>query len=61
VYDVSGAGDTVVAVIAVAIGLKLDWTLGLELATRGASAVVGRFGTSVVSLSDLQDYEVGQI
>ena len=48
VYDVSGAGDTVVAVIAVAIGLKLDWTLGLELATRGASAVVGRFGTSVV-------------
>jgi len=45
----------------VAIGLKLDWTLGLELATRGASAVVGRFGTSVVSLSDLQDYEVGQI
>ncbi|MBT6787358.1 MAG: D-glycero-beta-D-manno-heptose-7-phosphate kinase [Acidiferrobacteraceae bacterium] len=61
VYDVSGAGDTVVAVIAVAIGLKLDWTLGLELATRGASAVVGRFGTSVVSLSDLQDYEVGPI
>ena len=61
VYDVSGAGDTVVAVIAVAIGLKLDWTLGLELATRGASAVVGRFGTSVVSLSDLQDYEVGRI
>jgi len=61
VYDVSGAGDTVVAVIAVAIGLKLDWTLSLELATRGASAVVGRFGTSVVSLSDLQDYEVGQI
>ncbi|MBT5345254.1 MAG: D-glycero-beta-D-manno-heptose-7-phosphate kinase, partial [Acidiferrobacteraceae bacterium] len=39
VYDVSGAGDTVVAVIAVAIGLKLDWTLSLELATRGASAV----------------------
>ena len=61
IYDVSGAGDTVVAVIAVAIGLKLDWTLGLELATRGASAVVGRFGTSVVSLSDLQDYEVGRI
>ena len=61
IYDVSGAGDTVVAVIAVAIGLKLDWTLGLELATRGASAVVGRFGTSVVSLSDLQDFEVGRI
>ncbi len=57
VYDVSGAGDTVVAVIAVAIGLKLDWTLSLELATRGASAVVGRFGTSVVSLSDLQNLE----
>ncbi len=61
VYDVSGAGDTVVAVVAVAIGLKLDWALSLELATRGASAVVGRFGTSVVSLPDLQDYEVGRI
>ena len=61
VYDVSGAGDTVVAVIAVAIGLKLDWTVSLELATRGASAVVGRFGTSVVSLSDLQNHEVGRI
>ena len=61
IYDVSGAGDTVVAVIAVAIGLKLDWTVSLELATRGASAVVGRFGTSVVSLSDLQNHEVGRI
>ena len=61
VYDVSGAGDTVVAVIAVAIGLKLDWTLSLELATRGASAVVGRFGTSVVSLLDLENHEVGRI
>ena len=61
VYDVSGAGDTVVAVIAVAIGLKLDWTLSLELATRGASAVVGRFGTSVVKLADLQNLEVGRI
>ena len=61
IYDVSGAGDTVVAVIAVAIGLKLDWTLSLELATRGASAVVGRFGTSVVKLADLQNLEVGRI
>ena len=61
VYDVSGAGDTVVAVIAVAIGLKLDWALSLELATRGASAVVGRFGTSVVSLSDLEEYDGGRI
>jgi rfaE bifunctional protein kinase chain/domain len=61
VYDVSGAGDTVVAVIAVAIGLKLDWALSLELATRGASAVVGRFGTSVVSLQDLQNHEAGPI
>jgi D-beta-D-heptose 7-phosphate kinase/D-beta-D-heptose 1-phosphate adenosyltransferase len=61
VYDVSGAGDTVVAVIAVAIGLKLTWTLCLELATRGASAVVGRFGTSVVSLSDLKTDEVDRI
>ena len=54
VFDVSGAGDTVVAIMAVALGLKLPWEKCLEMATRGASAVVGRFGTSVVHPTDLE-------
>ena len=54
VFDVSGAGDTVVAIMAVALGLKLPWEKCLEMATRGASAVVGRFGTSAVHPTDLE-------
>ena len=53
VFDVSGAGDTVVAIISVCIAAGLDWTDSIKWATRGASAVVGRFGTSVVRTLDL--------
>ena len=53
VFDVSGAGDTVVAVISVGIAAGLSWADCIKCATRGASAVVGRFGTSVVRPSDL--------
>ena len=53
VFDVSGAGDTVVAIISVAIAAGLGWADSIKWATRGASAVVGRFGTSVVVPSDL--------
>ncbi|HCX86583.1 MAG TPA: D-glycero-beta-D-manno-heptose-7-phosphate kinase [Gammaproteobacteria bacterium] len=53
VFDVSGAGDTVVAVVAVGIALELGWAECINWATLGASAVVGRFGTSVVRKSDL--------
>ena len=53
VFDVSGAGDTVVAVVAVGIALKLGWAECIKWATLGASSVVGRFGTSVVRKSDL--------
>jgi len=53
VFDVSGAGDTVVATIAVGIAAGLSWADCIEWATLGASAVVSRFGTSVVQKSDL--------
>ena len=53
VYDVSGAGDTVVAITALGMAFGLQWEETLKLATKGASAVVGRFGTSVVKLEDL--------
>jgi len=53
VFDVSGAGDTVVAIVAVGIAAGLSWAECIRWATLGASAVVGRFGTSVVRKSDL--------
>jgi len=53
VFDVSGAGDTVVALLAVGLGLDLAWPDCIHLATYGASAVVTRFGTSVIRREDL--------
>jgi len=53
VFDVSGAGDTVVALLAVGLGLDLAWSDCIQLATYGASAVVTRFGTSVIRREDL--------
>ena len=53
VFDVSGAGDTVVAIIAVGVAAGLTWAECIKWATLGASAVVSRFGTSVVQKSDL--------
>ena len=48
VFDVSGAGDTVVAVMAVgqALGLKPEYLL--ELCNRAAGYVVSKFGTAIV-------------
>lgn len=53
VFDVSGAGDTVVAMIAT--GMALDWPMEktMELATLCASIVVGKAGTAVVEPDEL--------
>lgn len=54
VYDVTGAGDTVVAVLAagVAAGLSLDDSM--ELANLAAGLVVGKLGTAAVSDAELR-------
>ena len=53
VYDVSGAGDTVIATIGVmlAAGQTLDSAIGI--ANRAAGIVVGKFGTAVVHPQEL--------
>lgn len=53
VYDVSGAGDTVAAVLAASVVLGLPWSLAVSLANRAAGIVITRFGTSPVSIKDL--------
>lgn len=55
VYDVSGAGDTVVATLAAAIGAGASLADGAFLANRAASIVVGKVGTAVVSPSDIEE------
>ena len=53
VYDVSGAGDTVTAVIAAGIAAKLDLALAVRLASIAAGIVVGKVGTAVARTADL--------
>lgn len=53
VFDVSGAGDTVIAALAVmlASGAKLDEAV--RIANRAAGIVVGKLGTAVVSRDEI--------
>ena len=53
VYDVSGAGDTVVAAIAVFLACGMSWCEILEYANTAAGIVVGKFGTATVTLSEV--------
>lgn len=59
VYDVTGAGDTVVAMLAVA--LARDWELeqAVVLANAAAGIVVGKVGTSTVTLDELERWLAG--
>ncbi|MDM8525647.1 D-glycero-beta-D-manno-heptose-7-phosphate kinase [Desulfococcaceae bacterium HSG8] len=53
VYDVSGAGDTVVAVMGLAIASGLSYKEGAGLANTAAGIVVGKVGTATVSKQEL--------
>ncbi len=53
VYDVSGAGDTVVAVMAAALGAGISPADGARLANIAAGIVVGKVGTAVVYPTEL--------
>ncbi len=53
VYDVSGAGDTVVAALAVARGIGEPWERAIDFANAAAGIVVSRLGTSVATLDEV--------
>ena len=53
IYDVSGAGDTVAAVLATACGAGLDLVQAVRLANIAAGLVVSKLGTAVVSYLEL--------
>jgi rfaE bifunctional protein kinase chain/domain len=54
VYDVSGAGDTVIATLAVMLGSGLDLGAAMRCANRAAGIVVGKFGTATCTLAELR-------
>lgn len=57
VFDVSGAGDTVVAVIGAALAAGTSLSAAASLANLAAGIVVGKLGTSTVTAAEiLNDY-----
>jgi D-beta-D-heptose 7-phosphate kinase/D-beta-D-heptose 1-phosphate adenosyltransferase len=61
VFDVSGAGDTVIAVFSAAISAGADWRSAAMLANAAAGIVVGKVGTATATpeevLRHYQDQE----
>lgn len=55
VFDVSGAGDTAIAVLAAALGGGASLLEAARLANIAAGIVVGKVGTAVVHPSELED------
>ncbi len=53
VYDVSGAGDTVIAVLGLGIAAGLSFKKAVSLANTAAGIVVGKVGTATVSPQEL--------
>ena len=54
VFDVSGAGDTVAALMALAAGRAVPVAQALELASHGAGLVVEKRGTQAVTAAELK-------
>ncbi len=54
VYDVSGAGDTVIATLSAARAAGADWDLAMQFATLAAGIVVGKLGTATVSVEEIK-------
>ena len=53
VFDVSGAGDTVISVLAMCISVGLSFKESSEIANAAAGIVVGKRGTSTLTLDEL--------
>jgi D-glycero-beta-D-manno-heptose-7-phosphate kinase len=53
VFDVTGAGDTVIATLAAMLAAGLSMREALPVANRAGGLVVGKFGTATVSYEEL--------
>jgi rfaE bifunctional protein kinase chain/domain len=53
VFDVTGAGDTVIATMAALVAAGFSLREALPLANRAGGLVVGKFGTATVSYEEL--------
>ncbi|MCV3337714.1 MULTISPECIES: D-glycero-beta-D-manno-heptose-7-phosphate kinase [unclassified Campylobacter] len=55
VYDVTGAGDSVIAMLAYTLALKVDIVKACELANDAAAVVVAKVGSVSVSLEEIKN------
>jgi rfaE bifunctional protein kinase chain/domain len=53
VFDVTGAGDTVIATLAALMGAGMPMEPAMRLANKAGGIVVGKFGTATVSYEEL--------
>jgi bifunctional ADP-heptose synthase (sugar kinase/adenylyltransferase) len=53
VYDVSGAGDTVIAALGALLGAGADLPSAVRIANEAAGVVVGKLGTAVATPDEL--------
>jgi len=54
VYDVTGAGDTVIATVALALSVGAGYTEAAAVANYAAGVVVGKVGTATLNLEELK-------
>lgn len=57
VFDVTGAGDTVLASLGFALACNLDINEAVKFANLAAGVVVGKIGSATASLSEISEYE----
>ena len=57
VYDVTGAGDTVLASLGVALASELSLKEACEFANKAAAVVVAKVGSATVTLNEIEEYE----
>jgi D-beta-D-heptose 7-phosphate kinase/D-beta-D-heptose 1-phosphate adenosyltransferase len=57
VYDVTGAGDTVLASLGYCFAKNMDLTSTLEFANLAAGVVVGKLGSATASLEEIEEYK----
>ncbi|MDR0467549.1 MAG: D-glycero-beta-D-manno-heptose-7-phosphate kinase, partial [Campylobacteraceae bacterium] len=57
VYDVTGAGDTVLAALGVGLSLGYDIYKSASFATSAAAVVVAKLGSAVASIEEIVQYE----
>jgi rfaE bifunctional protein kinase chain/domain len=56
VFDVSGAGDTVIAALAVMRGCGMDWRDAVTFANAAGGVAVGKLGTSTVHFGEVDQF-----